>query len=119
MTTTHTETAAPQLDGNPLLEGLRLRRRPDPCALVIFGASGDLTQRKLIPAVYSLAVRRLLPTSFGIVGVGRTALESEQWREQMRDAVQHHARDAYDRETWDWLAAGRALVGAQGHAGGI
>ena len=46
---------------NPLLEGLGLRRRPDPCALVIFGASGDLTKRKLFPALYALAVRRLLP----------------------------------------------------------
>ena len=46
---------------NPLLEGLRLRRTPDPCALVIFGASGDLTQRKLFPALYSLAFRGLLP----------------------------------------------------------
>ena len=56
-----TETAEPQQQENPLLEGLRLRRTPDPCALVIFGASGDLTQRKLFPALYSLALRRLLP----------------------------------------------------------
>ena len=50
---------------NPLLEGLRLRRSPDPCAIVIFGASGDLTRRKIFPALYSLAVRRLLPERFG------------------------------------------------------
>ena len=46
---------------NPLREGLRLPRMPDPCALVIFGASGDLTRRKLFPALWSLAVRDLLP----------------------------------------------------------
>ena len=46
---------------NPLVEGLRMRRPPEPCALVIFGASGDLTQRKLMPALYALAFRRLLP----------------------------------------------------------
>ena len=46
---------------NPLAEGLRLPRTPDPCAIVIFGASGDLTRRKLFPAIYSLAVRDLLP----------------------------------------------------------
>ena len=46
---------------NPLLEGLQLRRRPEPCVVVIFGASGDLTQRKLMPALYALAVRHLLP----------------------------------------------------------
>ena len=57
---------------NPLLEGLRLRRSPDPCAIVIFGASGDLTRRKIFPALYSLALRRLLPERFGIVGVART-----------------------------------------------
>ena len=51
---------------NPLLEGLRIRRRPDPCILVIFGASGDLTAKKLMPALYSLAFRRLLPERFGI-----------------------------------------------------
>ena len=54
---------------NPLLEGLQLRRKPDPCILVIFGASGDLTKRKLFPALYSLAYRRLLPENFAIVGV--------------------------------------------------
>ena len=59
---------------NPLLEGLQLRRTPDPCALVIFGASGDLTRRKLFPALYSLAFRGLLPEQFGIVGVARTEL---------------------------------------------
>ena len=57
---------------NPLLEGLSLRRRPDPCVLVIFGASGDLTARKLMPALYSLAYRRLLPEKFAVVGAART-----------------------------------------------
>src|SRR2546426_673555 len=57
---------------NPLLEGLQLTRRPEPCAMVIFGASGDLTKRKLFPALYSLAYRQLLPEKFGIVGVART-----------------------------------------------
>ena len=46
---------------NPLAEGLQLRRRPDACILVIFGASGDLTAKKLMPALYALAVRGLLP----------------------------------------------------------
>ena len=53
---------------NPLLEGLRLRRTPDPCALVIFGASCDLTHKKLLPALYSLAYRHLLPERFAVVG---------------------------------------------------
>ena len=60
---------------NPLLAGLPVSRRPEPCALVIFGASGDLTKRKLFPALYSLAFRQLLPEKFGIVGVARIRLE--------------------------------------------
>jgi len=55
---------------NPLLEGLQLSRRPGPCAMVIFGATGDLTKRKLFPALYALAYRQLLPEKFGIVAVG-------------------------------------------------
>jgi len=89
---------------NPLLEGLRLRRTPDPCALVIFGASGDLTKRKLFPALYSLALRRLLPEKFGIVGVARTEESDDQFREAMKAAVQEFGRDDFRDETWDWLA---------------
>ena len=55
-----TETA----QANPLADGLSLRRTPDPCVLVIFGASGDLAHKKIMPALYALAVRRLLPERF-------------------------------------------------------
>jgi glucose-6-phosphate 1-dehydrogenase len=89
---------------NPLLEGLRLRRTPDPCALVIFGASGDLTKRKLFPALYSLALRRLLPEKFGIVGVARSEESDDQFREAMKAGVQEFGRDDFRDETWDWLA---------------
>ena len=91
---------------NPLLAGLAIRRRPDPCALVIFGASGDLTRRKLMPALYALAVRRLLPERFAIVGAARTEGSDEEFQEQMRDAVSRYARDAFQPEVWDELAAG-------------
>ena len=66
---------------NPLEEGLSLRRTPDPCALVIFGASGDLTHKKLMPALYALMVRRLLPPRFAIVGVARTEADDDAFRE--------------------------------------
>src|SRR5207249_3192609 len=99
-----TATVQPEQQDNPLLEGLRLRRTADPCALVIFGASGDLTKRKLFPALYSLALRRLLPESFGIVGVARTEEGDADFRERMKAAVQEFSRDAFRRETWDWLA---------------
>ena len=78
------------LTANPLEEGLGLRRKPDPCALVIFGASGDLTHRKLFPALYALAYRRLLPERFAVVGVARTEQTTEQFEREMREAVQRH-----------------------------
>jgi glucose-6-phosphate 1-dehydrogenase len=95
---------------NPLLEGLRLRRIPDPCAFVIFGASGDLTQRKLIPALYSLAFRRLLPHHFAVVGVARTDHSDDEFRERMKEAVQKHSRDEFRQDVWDWLAGSMHYV---------
>ena len=59
------------------------RKTPDPCALVIFGASGDLTHKKIMPALYALAVRRLLPPRFAIVGVARTDGDDDAFRQDM------------------------------------
>jgi glucose-6-phosphate 1-dehydrogenase len=95
---------------NPLLEGLRLRRSPDACAMVIFGASGDLTRRKIFPALYSLAVRRLLPERFGIVGVARTEQATKQWVAEMKTAVKEHGRDEFRADVWADLAAGMRYV---------
>jgi glucose-6-phosphate 1-dehydrogenase len=97
---------------NPLLEGLRARRPPEPCALTIFGASGDLTQRKLFPALYALAVRNLLPEHFAVVGVARTEMSTDEFRERMRRAVDEHCRDELRDEIWDELAAGIRYVSA-------
>ena len=102
-----TETAPPQQqEENPLEEGLALRRTPDPCALVIFGASGDLTHKKLMPALYALAVRRLLPPRFAIVGVARTEGDDETFRAghaERRCSSTRATRSAQD--VWDELAA--------------
>jgi glucose-6-phosphate 1-dehydrogenase len=95
---------------NPLLEGLRVRRTPEPCAMVIFGASGDLTRRKLFPALYSLAYRRLLPERFGVVGVARSEETNEEFVERMRAAVQEFARDEFDDDVWETLASGMRYV---------
>src|SRR6185312_16108634 len=89
---------------NPLEEGLSLRRTPDSCVLVIFGASGDLTHKKLMPALYALHVRRLLPPRFAIVGVARTEGDDDAFRNDMKDAVQKHARDEFREDTWNELA---------------
>jgi glucose-6-phosphate 1-dehydrogenase len=91
---------------NPLLEGLQVRRRPEPCAFVIFGASGDLTQRKLFPALYSLAYRRLLPEKFAVVGVARSEESDDEFRERMERAVREHARDPFREDVWEGLAEG-------------
>ncbi|HKU58772.1 MAG TPA: glucose-6-phosphate dehydrogenase [Gaiellaceae bacterium] len=91
---------------NPLLEGLQLRRRPDPCILVIFGASGDLTNKKLMPALYSLAYRGLLPEKFAIVGAARSPETDDEFRERMKDSVQQHARDSFRDDVWEQLASG-------------
>jgi glucose-6-phosphate 1-dehydrogenase len=95
---------------NPLAEGLQVRRTPDPCVLTIFGASGDLTKRKLMPALYALAFRQLLPQKFGIVGVARTEETDEEFRERMKEAVQEFGRDEFRDEVWDKLAEGMRYV---------
>jgi glucose-6-phosphate 1-dehydrogenase len=98
------------LSENPLEEGLSLRRTPDPCALVIFGASGDLTHKKLMPALYALMVRRLLPPRFAIVGVARTEADDDAFRNDMKEAVKRHARDAFRDDVWEELAANMRYV---------
>jgi glucose-6-phosphate 1-dehydrogenase len=79
--------------------------------MVIFGASGDLTQRKLFPALYALAYRRLLPERFAVVGVARSAQRTSAFVAAMRKAVRQFARDPFEREVWDELAAGIRYVG--------
>ncbi len=103
---------------NPLREGLRISRTPDPCALVVFGASGDLTRRKLFPALYSLAVRNLLPEQFSIVGVSRTQETDARFRGAMKDAVRRFGRDKLDEKVWKRLAAGMHYVATDLASGG-
>ena len=94
------------VERNPLLEGLQIKRRPEPCVLVIFGASGDLTSRKLVPALYALAFRKLLPDHFAVVGAARSKESEDEFRERMKEAVKRHARDEFRQDVWDELAAG-------------
>ena len=87
--------ATATVEENPLLEGLTLRRRPDPCILVIFGASGDLTSRKLMPALYSLAYRRLLPEKFAVIGTSppEFAVSEDDFRKHARSACDEFGTD--------------------------
>jgi len=95
---------------NPLLEGLQLGRMPEPCVLVIFGASGDLTRRKLFPALYSLAFRQLLPERFAVVGVARTEMSDDDFRARMEAAVREFGRDELRQDVWDPLAAATSYI---------
>ncbi len=77
---------------NPLRAGLRLAGTPEPSTLVIFGGSGDLTSRKLLPALYNLALQRLLPATFAVVSAARKPQTDDGFRKELRDAVAQHSR---------------------------
>ena len=98
---------------NPLLEGIRVERAPDPCIMVIFGASGDLTKRKLIPAMFDLARQGLLPEGFTIVGVGRTAMDHDSFREYLRGTMEEFGRlRAEEGDLWGHFAEGLHYIAA-------
>ena len=80
----------------------------DSCLLVIFGASGDLTRRKLIPGLYNLACVGCMNPQFEVLGVGRTQISSEDFRAKMRDAVSHSS-DARDFKESSWDEFGKRL----------
>src|SRR6478752_7238867 len=84
-------SVSPGDDANPLLDGLRIEPTPTPTALVIFGASGDLTRRKLLPAVYHLSRGQRLPARFNVIGVARTPMSDEEFRQQFHDSLKEFA----------------------------
>src|SRR2546427_13099534 len=99
------------LSQNVLRDGLILPRTPDPAAMVIFGASGDLTARKLMPALYNLALNRYLPSGFSVIGVADTPLSEDDFRAHMTDAVQKFSRtQPVDRAVWQSVAEGISYV---------
>ena len=86
---------------NPLREGLTVERMPEPNTVVIFGASGDLTKRKLVPALYNLELEGLLPTAFAVVGFARRPIPDDEFRQQMLDGINAHSRSGpADPEVW-------------------
>ncbi len=97
---------------NPLLVGLRLERTPPPHALVIFGASGDLAHRKLIPALYRLALQNLLPAGFTVVGFSRRPWDTAQFRSRMADAVREQVGTLVPA-VWDTFAEGLYYLSGQ------
>jgi glucose-6-phosphate 1-dehydrogenase len=78
-------------------------RPAPPCAMVIFGATGDLTKRKLIPALYNLVDDGLLPDEFAVVGIGRSPLSEEEFRQRMADDLKQFATVDVDEAKLGWL----------------
>src|SRR5437660_12543025 len=74
-----------------------------PCIMVVFGAAGDLTKRKLIPALYNLKKGDLLSDSFAVIGVARAELNEEEFRHRLRDDIKEFATDQVDENVWKWL----------------
>jgi glucose-6-phosphate 1-dehydrogenase len=92
--------AADQPEPNPLREGLSTRAVPQPCSIVIFGATGDLTHRKLIPALYNLAADGELPPAVAIIGFARRPKSDDDFRKEMEEAVRKFSRQAVRDEIW-------------------
>jgi glucose-6-phosphate 1-dehydrogenase len=91
---------------NPLREGLRLERVPDPAIFVLFGATGDLAHRKVVPALFQLWRTHLLPHEFTIVAFGRRAYTDDAFRKELKASLDQFSRVLpVDRETWDDLAS--------------
>ena len=97
---------------NPLRDprDRRLPRVPEPCALVVFGITGDLARKKLLPAVYDLANRGLLPTNFALLGFARRDWGDSEFAELSREAAREHARTPWREEVWEQLAADITFV---------
>ena len=91
---------------NPLRVGLRKERVPEPQILVIFGASGDLTQRKLVPAIYQMKRDRRLPPETTVVGVARRPWSHDYFREQMREGIEEFGGGIGNEEFWQEFAKG-------------
>ncbi|WP_454196717.1 glucose-6-phosphate dehydrogenase [Nocardia sp. Marseille-Q1738] len=97
---------------NPLRDSRdqRLPRIAGPCSMVIFGVTGDLSRKKLMPAIYDLANRGLLPPGFGLVGFARRDYADEDFASVVLDAVKTHSRTPFRQEVWDQLAEGIRFV---------
>jgi glucose-6-phosphate 1-dehydrogenase len=87
----------------PITRQQRVGRPADPCTMVIFGAAGDLTRRKLIPALYNLAKNQLLSREFAIVGIARRSISTEDFRGKVSDDIKQFATDQVEPDIWEWF----------------
>jgi glucose-6-phosphate 1-dehydrogenase len=98
--TTATETGV--LPENPFAQDVE-EALPQPTTLVIFGATGDLAARKLLPAVYNLRRGGLMPERFHVIGIGRRDSGDEGFRAHARESIAAHSRTGIDEDTWESL----------------
>jgi len=91
---------------NVLRDEQRLPRVPEPGVMVIFGASGDLTSRKLVPALYDLAAQRRLPLEFAVVGISRTEMSHEDFRGRLREALEEQRSGGVSDYVWESFSHG-------------
>src|SRR6202011_1077058 len=95
-----------QLMEHPVVAVPRVGKPGDPCVMVIFGAAGDLTGRKLIPALYNLARAGLLSREFAVVGVARSQMSNDDFRKKVAQHVKEFCSEAPpDDDLWEWFAA--------------
>lgn len=97
---------------NPLRDprDRRLPKVAGPCGLILFGVTGDLARKKIMPAIYDLANRGLLPPGFGLVGFARREWADEDFAQEVQDAVREHARTPFRDEVWAQLSEGIRFV---------
>src|SRR6201989_2525140 len=97
---------------NPLRDprDRRIPRVAGPCVLVMFGVTGDLSRKKLMPAVYDLANRGLLPPGFSLVGFARRDWEDQDFEKGVYQAVKQYARTPFEDDVWKQLAQGIRFV---------
>jgi glucose-6-phosphate 1-dehydrogenase len=97
---------------NPLRDARdkRLPRIAGPCGLVIFGVTGDLARRKLMPAVYDLSNRGLLPPGFSLIGFARREWADQDFMQTVHDSVKQHSRTPFRESTWQQISGGFRFV---------
>jgi glucose-6-phosphate 1-dehydrogenase len=99
---------------NPLRAGIRIGPTAGPCVVVIFGATGDLTCRKLLPGLFRLAQQHLIPAEFAILGVSRQQMSDQEYRAKMRDALTEFGdQDTFDEAEWNSFAEGIFYVAGE------
>ena len=91
---------------NPLRVGLQQERTAEPAIIVIFGASGDLTQRKLIPAIYQIRRERRLPPEMTIVGVSRRDWSHDYFRQHLKEGMEEFGKGVGNEDLWNDFAQG-------------